>query len=111
MPVMQYALFLVATLSVAQTEPLGPGDHKRIITVDELKRRHSIHVPSKYDAKKPAPVVLVLHGAVMDGKRMEFFSGMSKTADEHNFIAVYPNGERVTWNAGTFPGPDKNSAD
>ncbi len=108
---MQYSVVLFATLAIAQTEPLGPGDHKRPLTVDELKRPYWVHVPPQYDRKQPTPVVLVLHGALMDGKVMEGFSGMSKTADEHNFIAVYPSGQLYTWNAGQFPGEKNNKTD
>src|ERR1022692_630381 len=111
---MQYSLLLITALVVGQTEPLGPGDHKRTITVDKLKRTHRIHVPAKYDPKKPAAVVLALHGAGMFAELMEGFTQLSKTADEHNFIVVYPNGTGVfqTWNAGLFPGElSKTSAD
>lgn len=108
---MQYSLIVMAALAIAQPEPLGPGDHKRTLTVDELKRPYWIHVPAKYDAKQPTPVVLVLHGALMDGKLMEGFSGLSQTADEHNFIAVYPSGQLFTWNAGLFPGEKNNKTD
>ena len=108
----------IAALSIGQPEALGPGDHKRTITVDDLKRIHWIHVPPKYDAKKPSPVVLALHGATMDAKIMEAFCGLNKTADEKNFIVVYPNGTGPgglfqTWNAGRFPGElnKNNSAD
>jgi polyhydroxybutyrate depolymerase len=104
---MQYGLLLIATLSIGQAEPLGPGDHKRTITVDDLKRHHYIHVPPKYDPKQPAAVVVALHGAVMDAKLMERFTGLSETADKHNFIVVYPNGTGTgpgglvqAWNAG-----------
>jgi polyhydroxybutyrate depolymerase len=102
---MQYSLLLIATLSIGQAQPLGPGDHKRSITVDDLKRHHYIHVPAKYDPKEPAAVVLALHGAIMDAKLMEVFTGLSETADKHNFIVVYPNGTGPggffqTWNAG-----------
>jgi polyhydroxybutyrate depolymerase len=113
---MQYALLLM-TLAVAQPEPLGAGDHKRTLTVDDLKRTHLVHVPAKYDAKKATPVVLVLHGAMMDAKLMEGFAGLNETADKHNFIAVYPNGTGPggifqTWNAGLFPGDlGKNKPD
>src|SRR6266851_240862 len=102
---MQYSLLLLATLGIGQAGPLGAGDHARTITVDDLKRRHNIHVPPKYDPKQPAAVVLALHGAVMDAKMMERFTGLSETADQHNFIVVYPNGTGPggiiqTWNAG-----------
>src|SRR4051812_16071442 len=106
---MPYSLLLYAALSFSQTEALGPGDHKRVITVDEHRRTHWIHVPPKHDPSQPAAVVLALHGAMMDAKMMEAFSGLSKTADRHNFIVVYPNGTGPggvlqTWNAGFFPG-------
>src|SRR5438874_2427923 len=88
---MPYMLLVVLALSFSQEEALGPGDHKRVITVDEHKRTHWIHVPANYDPKKPAAVVVALHGAMMDAKIMEAFCGLSKTADQHNFIVVYPN--------------------
>ncbi len=103
---MQHSLILITVLALGQPAPLGPGDHKRTIIVDDVKRPHYIHVPPKYDPKKPAAVVLALHGAGMWDKLMEKFTGLSKTADTHNFIVVYPNGTGVlqTWNAGVFPG-------
>lgn len=106
---MQTTLLLVSIFAVAQTESLGAGDHRRTLTVDDVKRSHWIHVPPKYDAKKPTPLVLALHGAAMDGKLMEVFTGLDTTADEQNFIVVYPSGTGpggflLTWNAGLFPG-------
>lgn len=106
---MQTSLLFVAALALGQPESLSAGDHRRTITVDEMKRSFWVHVPPKYDAKTPTPVVLTLHGAAMDGKLMEVFTGFSKTADENNFITVYPSGTGpggllLTWNAGLFPG-------
>ena len=43
-----------------QTGPLGPGDHSRVMTVDEQVRNYVVHVPKSYDPKSPTPVVLVL---------------------------------------------------
>jgi polyhydroxybutyrate depolymerase len=101
---MYQSLLLLSVLAIAQPQALGVGDHERSITVDKVTRKHHVHVPPKYDAKKPMPVVLALHGAIMDGKTMEYFCGLNKTADEQNFIVVYPNGVFLTWNAGLFPG-------
>jgi polyhydroxybutyrate depolymerase len=104
-------LLLVAALISLQPEreQLGAGEHSRQLTVGDLKRSYYFHVPASYDPRKPMPVVLVLHGAVMNGPIMEWFCGMSKKADEAGFIAVYPNGTGpggtlLTWNAGVFPG-------
>jgi polyhydroxybutyrate depolymerase len=113
---MHQALLLITVLTVFQAQPLKSGDHKRWLTVDSIKRSYWIHVPEKYDPKTPTPVVLVLHGAMMDGKMMEAFTGMNETADQHKFIAVYPSGTGpgnivLTWNAGTFPGEKNNRVD
>lgn len=112
---MNYSLLLITALSLGQPPALGPGDHRRSITVDNLKRSHWVHVPPKYDPKTPTPLVLALHGATMDGKMMEIFTSLNDAADKHNFIVVYPNGTGpggilLTWNAGLFPG-DLNKND
>ena len=104
---MNACLFLVA-LTVAQPEAIGPGDHTRTITMGDQKRTYLVHVPKDYDPKKPAPVVLALYGAAMNGSMMVWFSGLNKTSDKEGFIVVYPSGTGtgpfLTWNAGGFKG-------
>lgn len=97
-------LYLAAVLSCA-ANPLGPGDHDRSLKVGETARTYLVHVPPRYDPKKPTPVVLTLHGAGTNGKITVSFTGMSKKADQAGFVAVYPNGTGLaglllTWNAG-----------
>ncbi len=93
---------------VLGAEPLGPGDHVRKLTVDNLERTYYVHVPEKYDPEKPTPLVIALHGAAMNGRMMEWFSGLSETADKAGFLVVYPSGTGreplLTWNAGWFNG-------
>lgn len=85
-------------------DPLGPGDHTRRLTVDERQRSYLIHIPPNYDAEKPTPVVVILHGAGMNSALTVPFTGMSTKSDEAGFLAVYPNGTGngifLTWNAG-----------
>jgi polyhydroxybutyrate depolymerase len=92
----------------ADPEVLGSGDHTRGVLMGEQKRKYLVHVPKDYDPKKPAAVVLALHGAAMDGSMMVWFSGLNKKSDEAGFIVVYPSGTGVgpfrTWNAGGFSG-------
>lgn len=87
---------------------IGPGDHSRTVTLEKRKRAFLFHVPKSYDPKKPAPVVLALHGAAMNGPMMVWFSGLTKKADEAGFIVVYPSGTGtgpfLVWNAGGFKG-------
>jgi polyhydroxybutyrate depolymerase len=91
-----------------QADPLGPGDYTRPLMMGEQKRSYLVHVPKGYDPKKPAPVVLALHGAAMNGPMMVWFSGLNKKSDEAGFIVVYPSGTGtgpfLTWNAGGFRG-------
>lgn len=102
---------LGTTGSIAQDRaerPLGPGDHRRTIESGNRSRRFLVHVPPGYDPKKPAPLVLALHGAAMTGEMMAKFSGLDETSDREGFVVVYPSGTGVgsflTWNAGGFSG-------
>jgi len=87
---------------------IGPGDHTRTIMLGEQKRTYLFHVPKDYDPKKPVPVVLALHGALMNGSMMVWFSGLNKKSNEAGFIVIYPSGTGtgpfLTWNAGGFRG-------
>jgi polyhydroxybutyrate depolymerase len=85
-----------------QSDPLGPGDHTRTLLMGAQKRTYLVHVPKNYDPKKPAPVVLALHGAGMTGSMMPWFSGLNKKSDQAGFIVVYPSGLFFLWNAGGF---------
>jgi polyhydroxybutyrate depolymerase len=107
-------LVLLADWSVGQeapvkpTDPLGPGDHTRTLMMGEQKRTYLVHVPKSFDPKKSAPVVLALHGAMMNGPMMVWFSGLNKTSDKAGFIVVYPSGTGrdpfLFWNAGGLKG-------
>ena len=92
-----------------------PGNHVRKITVDGLERSYVIHFPRGLDPEKPAPLVLMLHGAAMNGPMMARFTGMNAQADAAGFIAVYPNGTGLSnnflaWNAGGI-GPARTEPD
>jgi polyhydroxybutyrate depolymerase len=82
--------------------------HTRSVTVGGRKRTYLVHVPPKHDPKMPAPVILALHGATMNGPMMAWFSGLNKKADEAGFVVVYPNGtgtnSSFTWNGGNCCG-------
>lgn len=97
---MQTAILLLALLAA---EPLPAGDHIREIQFDGLQRSFVIHVPPKFP--RPAPLVMAIHGAMMDAETMAGFTGLSKKADAAGFVVVYPNGTGpaglfLTWNAG-----------
>jgi polyhydroxybutyrate depolymerase len=91
-------------MAFVQPESLGPGDHTRTLMMGEQKRTYLVHVPKGYDPKKPASVVLALHGMGMTGSMMDWLSGLNKKSDEAGFIVVYPSGLFLMWNAGGFTG-------
>jgi polyhydroxybutyrate depolymerase len=87
---------------------MSGGDHSRTVVSDGKKRTYLVHVPPAYNAEKPTPVVLALHGAGMDGAMMAWFCGLNQTSDKSGFVVVYPSGTGTgpfrTWNAGGFEG-------
>lgn len=94
---------ILSTLLAA--EPVGPGDHTRTLDFGGRTRSYIVHVPPKYDAKQPIPVVLAFHGGGSNADQMVRFCGLNEKADKERFVAVYPNGtgrlERMlTWNGG-----------
>jgi polyhydroxybutyrate depolymerase len=103
---MNTAVFLLATLVAAA--PLTPGDQTRTLQHDGDTRSYLVHVPPKYDPKRPTPVVLAFHGGGSNPEQMVRFCGLNEKADKEGFIAVYPEGtgwlNLLTWNGGNCCG-------
>lgn len=99
---------MFASHALGQSDPPAPGDHLRALIIGGQKRSYLLHIPARHDPNKPAPVVLALHGAAMNGPMMAVFCGLNATSDEAGFIAVYPSGTGtgpfLVWNAGGFRG-------
>lgn len=51
-----------------------------------------IHIPKKYDAQNPPPLVIALHGAGGGGESILHHDNWAKLADEKGFVVVAPNG-------------------
>lgn len=72
-------------------------------------RKVLVHLPTGYDAARPASLVLAFHGG---GGHAEYMAddekyGLQKKADEAGFVVAFPNGysklpggKFATWNAG-----------
>lgn len=76
-------------------------------TFDGESRAYIVHIPSSYDASKPIPLVISLHGFGTTNQVHMDYTGFNKVADTHKFIIVYPmglirdtvNGRGNHWNA------------
>jgi polyhydroxybutyrate depolymerase len=71
---------------------LGPGNHELTLWSGGKERRYLLHVPPSYQARNPAPVVVMLHGGggTADGARRE--TGWDEEADQEGFLSVFPQG-------------------
>lgn len=75
---------------------LSPGFYH--YTVDG--RTVAVRVPSSYTDARPAPVLVDLHGAGLDGDAEALVSRFQALCDEHGFIGVWPSGSNGTWSYG-----------
>lgn len=99
-------------------QKIGPGDYTLTISMAGQPRYYKLHVPQKYTATQPAPLLVVLHGGGGDMSIQsdeKFYHQISKSESE-GFIAVFPNGpsafksgKLATWNAGQCCGLARDS--
>jgi len=111
-------LISISQTSLINADDSKPADPRRADVPHTLefagrKRFYIVHVPKNYNPAKPAPVVLALHGAAMNGTMMVGFTGLNETSERNGFLAVYPSGTGtasfLTWNAGGFSGQFANN--
>jgi polyhydroxybutyrate depolymerase len=83
------------------TRAHASGESDQTVASGGLERTYILHVPPGYDGTTPMPLVLLFHGYAENARIMLDYSEMGKTADEHSFILVAPNGAGGPphWNA------------
>jgi polyhydroxybutyrate depolymerase len=84
----------------------------RVVNVDGMQRSFTVFLPDKIPSKRKLRVMFVFHPATGTGKFMEDATKLHETPGSENFIVVYPDGFRRTWNAGDCCGlAEKNNID
>ncbi len=73
------------------------------ITVDDVDRTFLLRLPQGYQAGRPYPVVILLHGMNQEPDDMERLTGFDQLADKDSVIVVYPDALHGQWNAGVHP--------
>ena len=66
----------------------------------------SLYVPAGYNAAKPTPLLLLLHGYGFNGDAQELFFNLKPVAEAHTFLYAFPTGTQESsglmktfWNA------------
>lgn len=77
-------------------------DFTETIQSQGLPRTFIVHVPPSYKPSCPIPIVLIFHGAYMNGQMMLVVTRFNRIADRRNFVVVYPDGVNGRWEDGRF---------
>jgi polyhydroxybutyrate depolymerase len=56
-------------------------------------RQVTLHVPASYDAAKPVPLVMLLHGYTASGALQEAYLKFAPESDRLGFLYAYPDGK------------------
>lgn len=85
-------------IAVALVEAVSFHFHNRnngsIVSSGE-RREYLLYVPTSYDATRPTPLVITLHGGAIWPVLQRDLSHWSELAESEGFIAVYPAGVRL----------------
>src|ERR1700726_969965 len=98
-----------------QVPRLSSAIQRATLHVGVRDRTYLAYAPAKLS--KGAPLVIVLHGSVMDGDMMRKWTGyeFDQWADRKGFVVVYPDGYKHNWNDchkdATFPAKLENIDD
>lgn len=80
--------------------PVPTADTEHTLPFGGESRKLRVHTPPGLDPSTPAPVVMVFHGYLEDGDKIEDITKMTPAADARGYIVVYADGLDQSWNAG-----------
>jgi polyhydroxybutyrate depolymerase len=80
-----------STTTVTADRSLGTTEGS-LVTPDGRTRTYTLYVPATLPANAAVPLLVGLHGRGGSGAYFEMNSGFDALADQHGFIAVYPDG-------------------
>ncbi len=91
-----------APLAAAEPNEAERGKHgefaSRAVKVGDAVRQYRLVVPKTLDLTEPAPLVIALHGMLIDSKDlMPRYSRLNETAEKHHFLLAYPEAVGKSW--------------
>jgi polyhydroxybutyrate depolymerase len=81
-----------AGTAVGMASPTDTTPTKGTFQVKDGDRPFTLHVPDSYDASKPTPLVILLHGYTATGAGQESYFKLTPESDKHGFLYAYPDG-------------------
>jgi len=72
------------------------------ISHDDQSRSAGVYVPASYDAARPAPLIVALHGRFSSAKAFHAQSRLAALAEARGAILLYPESAAPYWNDGGF---------
>jgi polyhydroxybutyrate depolymerase len=80
--------------SKEQLKILETGIHTIALHHDGLARKYLLYVPKGFNKRKPAAVVMMLHGGGGTGRAAMRETGWTEKADQAGFILIFPEASR-----------------
>ncbi|MEO3776498.1 PHB depolymerase family esterase [Micromonospora sp. B11E3] len=77
--------------------PVATGSSAHSITVAGRKRTFRLYRPARLPLSAPVPLVVMLHGALGNGRQAETAYGWDAVADREGFVVAYPDGLHRSW--------------
>ena len=74
--------------------------HQGSIEVKGLTRTFTFYLPDGFSPSRRYPIVMLLHGGMANGERIEQQTGLGSHVDRGGFIAVLPDAGGEQWNDG-----------
>lgn len=81
-------------------QPPPPPIQQRQLTVDGQVRTYRLFIPVSAHRDRPSPLVVVLHGVGNNPEAMAGLTEFDRQAQAAGFVAAYPEGIALSWNAG-----------
>jgi polyhydroxybutyrate depolymerase len=81
-----------ASSPVAPSMTVAPSPTPELVVGGD--RPVTVHVPASYDAGRPAPLLILLHGFTADGQNIDAYFALAAQAEEHGFVYAAPDGTR-----------------
>jgi polyhydroxybutyrate depolymerase len=88
--------------SVASAQTYDRDVELRAVRHAGLSRTVGLYVPNSYNADRPAPLIVALHGRFSSAKAFHALSGLAAVAEARGAIVLYPQAVGGFWNDGGY---------